>query len=191
MFKWRIVLLIPVLVTVWGTFTVLSSASTGEDPQRMYIGADKCRMCHTKKKQGEQYVKWQKGPHSKAYETLANEKSMEIAKAKGIDNPQEAPECLKCHTTGYGVDEKLLGPKFKIADGVGCESCHGPGADYYKMKTMKGVHAGEIEPQSVGLIDPNEKVCVGCHNEESPTYKPFDFATRVKDINHPIPKTGE
>jgi hypothetical protein len=35
------------------------------------LGAKKCAgACHKKEKQGEQYKKWQEGPHSKAYINL-------------------------------------------------------------------------------------------------------------------------
>jgi hypothetical protein len=191
MTRLRIGWLIPLLIVVWGSVTYLGPVSADEEQQRTYIGAEKCKICHKKPDQGEQYGIWKKGPHAKAYETLANEKSKEIAKGMGIDNPQESPKCLKCHVTAHGVDAKFLGPKYEPTEGVSCESCHGAGGDYYKMKVMKGLRAGEIEPQSVGLTIPNEKVCVTCHNEESPTYKEFDFAARAKEIAHPIPEKTE
>ena len=42
---------------------------------------------------------------------------------------------------------------------------------------------------AAGLIEPTEKVCVKCHNAESPNYKKFDFAEFSKKIAHPRPKT--
>ena len=39
---------------------------------------------------------------------------------------------------------------------------------------------------SVGLLEPNEKICVQCHNEESPTYKVFNFSEKSAKITHPI-----
>ena len=121
------------------------------------------------------------------FATLASEASMKIAKEKGIEDPQKAAECLSCHVTAYGVDAALIGEKFDMANGVSCEACHGGGADYYKSATMKGLIKGEIEAASVGLIKPDEKLCVGCHNEKSPTYKEFDFEKMVAKIAHPIP----
>ncbi|RMG29061.1 MAG: cytochrome C554 [Methanobacteriota archaeon] len=159
-----------------------------QETQRTYVGVRKCKTCHKKPEQGEQYRIWSESKHAKAYETLGGPEAMKIAKEKGIENPQEAPECLKCHVTAYGVDAKFLGPKYKKEDGVGCESCHGPGGDYYKKKTMKAIRAGEIDPASVGLIKPDEKVCTKCHNEESPNYKPFNFEEFKKKIAHPIPQ---
>ena len=40
-----------------------------------------------------------------------------------------------------------------------------------------------------GMIDPTEEVCKTCHNEESPTYVPFDYAARVAEISHDDPTT--
>lgn len=191
MSKFRVVLLILVLTAVWGANFMVNPAASEEAKQRQYIGVDKCKVCHKGAKKGEQYEKWLAGKHSKAFETLASEAAKAIAKEKGIADPQAAAECLKCHVTGHGVAAEFLGEKFKKEDGVGCESCHGAGGDYYKMATMKSLTAGEIEPAAVGLVVPDEKVCLSCHNEESPTYKKFVFADRVKEIAHPKPAAAE
>ncbi|UCH85778.1 MAG: cytochrome C554 [Candidatus Latescibacterota bacterium] len=167
---------------------MLAGPAYSEETQRTFIGASKCKTCHKTEAQGQQYVLWEKAAHSKAYETLAGESAKAIAKERGIEDPQTAAECLKCHVTAYGVDKKFLGEKYAITDGVGCESCHGAGGDYSKMKTMKAITSGETEPASVGLVIPNEKTCVGCHNEESPTFKEFDFEKMVAKIAHPIPE---
>ncbi|MFQ5511014.1 MAG: multiheme c-type cytochrome [Candidatus Krumholzibacteriia bacterium] len=165
-----------------------SSSSRAEEAQRMFVGTAKCKMCHKTPAQGEQYGIWEKGPHAKAYESLASEKAMEVAKKKGIADPQKADECLKCHVTAHGVDEKYLGTKYTATDGVGCESCHGAGNDYKKKKTMIAALKGEIEPASVGLVIPDEKTCVKCHNEESPFYQEFDFEKMAAKISHKMPE---
>ncbi|RMD98089.1 MAG: cytochrome C554, partial [Calditrichaeota bacterium] len=119
---------------------------------------------------------------------LATEKAKAIAKKKGIKDPQKADECLSCHVTAHGVSAKLIGPKFKIEDGVGCESCHGPGSAYKSKKVMTAVYKGKTDPATVGLIKPTEKTCLQCHNKKSPTFKGFDFKKMFKQIEHPVPK---
>ena len=161
------------------------------DEDRTFLGVERCKTCHRKPEQGEQFRLWQEGPHAKAYNTLASDEAKAIAAERGIDDPQKAGECLKCHTTAYGVDAQFLGPKFTFEEGVGCESCHGAGGDYYKKKTKEAIKAGEIDPASVGLLEPNEEVCRTCHNEESPTYKEFNFEERVKSVNHPTPDSTQ
>ena len=91
--------------------------------------------------------------------------------------------------TAYGADAaKFASKPLAAKDGVQCESCHGPGSLYKKKKTMadhdKSVAAGMWEPGK------DEKICAGCHNDESPTWDPaagFDFEKRKEEIAHPIP----
>ncbi len=168
-------------------FTFVFTASQAGSAHK-YVGVGKCKSCHKSKKSGMQFQSWQESKHSKAYTTLASAESKKIAKEKGITDPQKAPQCLKCHVTAYDVDKSMLGKKYKIEDGVGCESCHGPGGDYYKSKVMKAIYKGEKDGKAFGLVEPDEKTCKKCHNEESPSYKPFDYKKRVKEISHPVPK---
>ena len=150
-----------------------------------YMGVKKCKMCHKKPAAGEQFKLWSESPHANAFATLATEQSMEIAKGMGIDNPQEADECLKCHVTGHGAGDLAL--KVLPENGVGCESCHGAGSAYYKKKDMKAIFAGEVDGATLGLTKITAETCTVCHNEESPTYKEFDYEVRVKEMAHPVP----
>ena len=47
---------------------------------------------------------------------------------------------------------------------------------------------GELDGATVGLVAPDEKLCTGCHNEESPTFEGFDYEKMLKKIAHPIPE---
>jgi len=171
-----------------------------------YIGSAKCKMCHNKAEKGEQYTKWLEGPHSGAFETLKSDEAANIAAELGIDgNAWEAPECIKCHTTGFGdggyevmgddfwnpADDDRAGKKaVKRMSGlqaVGCESCHGPGSKYKSKKVKEGIIAGEIDPASVGLLEITEETCIACHNDESPTFEGFNFEERAAEIAHPRP----
>ena len=156
-----------------------------------YVGVAKCKMCHKGAKKGRQYEIWKASKHAKAYETLKSEESKKIAQKKGLKvPPYEAPECLKCHVTGYGADKSLFMKSFKIEDGVQCEACHGPGSDYRKMKIMKdrkkAIEKG-LDPISVS-DGSAEKWCRRCHNEESPVFKGFNFKEMWAKIAHPRPK---
>ncbi len=147
-----------------------------------YIGASKCKMCHLKPAKGEQYNVWLKGPHAGAMKTLASAEALEIAKKMGIADPTTDAACIKCHSTVGGVDAKLVASA-KMAEGVSCESCHGPGSMYKGASVMKN----KTLAMQKGLIEPTEKVCLTCHNEESPTYKPFNYAEKAAMIAHPNP----
>lgn len=185
--KLSVLVLALLVVAVWG-LTAFDGTAYAADKQAQYVGASKCKTCHKKPEKGEQYKIWSESAHAKAYETLAGEKAMAIAKEKGIADPQKADECLQCHVTGHGVAAELLGTKYAVTDGVGCESCHGAGGDYYKKKTMTSISLGEVERASVGLMKPDEKTCTQCHNDKSPSFKGFDFAEMSKKIAHPMPE---
>ncbi len=167
-------------------FAAGATLSAADAPDHKYIGADKCKMCHNSPAKGAQYTKWKESPHSKAYATLGTEEAKKVAAAKGIADPQKADECLRCHVTGHGAPAAMLTDKYKVEDGVSCESCHGPGGDYWKMTVMKD----RQQSIAAGLVIPNEATCKQCHNADSPSFKGFDFAAASAKIAHPNPKTA-
>ncbi len=171
-----------------------------------YVGTNGCKMCHKSAKKGAQFGKWESTVHATAFETLKSDASAKIAQEKGLKVPAtEAAECLVCHTTGYGNggyevkdaafwDQKTeKGKPVKAVktmaglQSVSCEACHGAGSKYKSSKVMKAIYAGTTDGKTVGLIEPNEALCVTCHNEKSPTFKGFDYAKRVVEISHPYP----
>jgi hypothetical protein len=154
------------------------------DPE--IIGAPKCKVCH-KAKTGDQWKIWTESTHAGAFETLASEKSRKIAAEKGLGDPQLETACLKCHATqasmGAGVLVNEKG-NYSDSEGVGCESCHGPGSDYKPKKIMEDTEAAK----AAGLVMiKTADGCTKCHNAESPTFKGFDFEARWADIAHPVP----
>lgn len=172
------------LLLAVGTAWVAEESSS---EKHSYIGVDSCKLCHIMKSSGAQYKKWKEMKHSKAYETLGSEEAKKIAKEKGIDDPQQSMKCLKCHVTAIELDESRRIKKWSKEDGVGCETCHGPGSDYYKKEIMKD----REKSLANGLILPDEKLCRSCHNEESPTFKEFNFKEAWDKIKHPIPEKEE
>jgi hypothetical protein len=150
-----------------------------------YIGAEKCKMCHNKKEKGEQYNQWLSTTHSTAMKSLKSPKAMEWAKANNVADPSKEAKCIKCHATTGTIDASLISG-ITEAEGVSCESCHGPGSGYKAPTVMKDKELA----MEKGLIMPTEKVCLKCHvaSEDSPFDKPFDFATYNAKITHPNPK---
>lgn len=146
-----------------------------------YVGSDKCKTCHNAKNKGEMYTKWKASAHAKAFETLGNEQSKKIAKG----DAQKDAKCLKCHTTEAAVPADKLAKSFKKEQGVGCESCHGPGDKHVKARMAAEDDAAVTDAEIVKA--PGEKNCQGCHNKESPTFKGFKYAEAVKAIEHKDP----
>jgi hypothetical protein len=157
-----------------------------EEAKPKYLGMSKCKTCHQGEKRGDQYKIWALSDHSKAYPDLATDKSKELAKKQGIEDPQKSEKCLKCHTTGYGEPKEQFAESFKIEEGVSCEACHGAASEYLSLHSKKDK---KEEAKKKGLIaDPGEEFCKKCHNPESPTYKEFKFDEAKKKIEHPMPK---
>jgi hypothetical protein len=153
--------------------------------QHQYVGVAKCAICHKSEAIGNQYGHWMKSKHSQAFAALATPAALEFAKKRGIQGPpQKAGECLKCHTTGWGKPASAFASPIKPEEGVGCEACHGPGSDFRAINIMKD-HNAAI---AAGLWSPDEHTCTTCHNQESPTFKGFDFKTFAAKIEHANPK---
>lgn len=151
------------------------------DPE--LIGSKKCQMCH-KAKTGDQAKIWKDSVHARSFETLGTPEAKKIAEEKGLGDPQKEEECLYCHVTHAFVGRDVkAGAKYSDAEGVGCEACHGPGSEYKSKKIMQDPEAA----RAAGMIsDKSAKHCQQCHNEKSPTYKPFDFEKRWAEIDHPV-----
>jgi len=146
-----------------------------------YVGAAKCQMCHKTEKQGQQFPLWEARKHSKSYQALTSDKAKEVAQAAGVDNPAESPGCFKCHAP---LAEKA--PELK-EEGVGCETCHGPGSAYKKMSVMKD-HAESVKNGMTEYGSPEaiKKHCLTCHENAHETT--FDFEAAWEKIKHPRPK---
>ena len=157
------------LMFLLGLAVLFSSVATAQ--QFKYIGADKCKVCHNKPNKGAQYDKWAEGPHANALESLKGDEKND-------------PKCLKCHSTAVRVDDSLLAGLDK-SEGVSCESCHGPGSVYKNA----GIMRNQKLALSKGMILPTEEVCIQCHNEESPTFKGFNYDEFVAKISHDDPTT--
>lgn len=173
------------MVVAAAALSLISYGALSAEGEHKYVGVKKCAMCHKSEAKGNQYGKWLASKHAKAYERLASPEAEETAKRAGVTgNPQEAPQCVKCHVTAYGVDKSLLGEGYVMADGVQCESCHGAGGDYTSLSVMKD----KAKAMAAGLIMPTKEACVKCHNPESPNYKELNYEESFKEIAHPNPQ---
>jgi hypothetical protein len=172
-------------------------------PQHAYIGVAGCRMCHTTAKQGNQVGIWKGTKHATAYETLKTPEALKMGTDRGLKKaPVESPECLRCHATAWDLSDAqkadFVKPAFKVEDGVQCETCHGAGNDYKSLSVMKD-HALSLK---AGLMMGDEKLCITCHNDQSPAWKPdrfttkdgkkvgFDYDACWDKIKHTVPKAA-
>lgn len=170
-------------LSCYAVTAVLFVAGAAAQAKYSYEGTATCGMCHKSEKQGQQLKIWQESAHAKAFQTLLGEEAAKIAKEKGVGAADKAAACLKCHA--ITADAAQRGPKFKVEDGVQCETCHGPGSGYKTMKIMKDKNLA-IQNGLMVHAD-GEKFCVTCHNSESPTFKGFKYAEAWAKIKHPVP----
>ena len=91
---------------------------------------------------GNEYKLWHDGkdPHHASYRTLVKPKSKQIAAALKIASALKSERCLNCHSTlavgAGGVD--LKGQEYTAAEGVSCNSCHGPSQKYREPHSKEG-----------------------------------------------------
>lgn len=112
-----------------------------------------------------EYVTWSHDDvHSKAFNVLRSLKSRAIAAKLGIGDPAAAKECLDCHTDNVPLQQR--GEKFSLADGIGCEACHG-GSEYW-LATHTSKRTSYRENVAHGMyptadLRPRAQLCLSCH----------------------------
>lgn len=86
-------------------------------------------------------------------------------------------ECLDCHTTGLQVRYDRARQHFTtgFADaGVGCESCHGPGAQHAQTRAARDIlHPGKLHRSRAGKARAFA-ICAGCHGPRQPVFPMLD-----------------
>jgi hypothetical protein len=113
----------------------------------------------------DEILRWQDpssqtGAHSRAYATLTTARSKAIAASLGIGPATSAPSCLGCHSDPAAS----RGPKFQLADGVGCEACHGGSSTWIDVHKA-GNHAANLRAGLTATERPAVKaaICLDCH----------------------------
>ncbi|GAB4256827.1 multiheme c-type cytochrome [Deferrisoma sp.] len=93
-----------------------------EGLEPVFAGASACGECHPRHAEA-----WRDGRHARALGLL-----------RGAD--RKNPECLRCHTTGFGTPAGYrLGTKSRsLLAGVQCEACHGPGSLHPAAEISRG-----------------------------------------------------
>ncbi len=164
---------------------VLSGGVSAQDAQ--YIGNAKCKMCHNKADK-KIWDSWKASKHAKALETLKTDAAKEVAAKAGVTgDPSAEPKCLVCHVTAYDEAKKAAPTGMVAADGVQCESCHGA-ASLHSDDAKKKMKGETVDMAAHIKKTPAEDGCKACHNEKSPTFKPFDYKERIEKAKHTAAK---
>jgi hypothetical protein len=158
----------------WGADKTTSAASAATAPpgqsqqlgaQQTYVGTNKCFICHRR-----QTDAWSETKHAHAF--------TDVPEKYRID-----PTCLKCHLTAFGKEGGYASGTDKDLLMVGCESCHGPGAQHIDaaqrfVLANPGEEAKiENEMRSTIVKTPPDAVCASCHTVQAhQTHPPYDGA---------------
>jgi YVTN family beta-propeller protein len=167
---------------------VCDGAPTPKKP--VYIGARACAACHAGTGMGSQFSVWLQSKHSRAYAVLALPESKEMALISGLrQDPQHAPACLGCHSTGSTAEAWEKDDEFRIEDGVQCETCHGPGSEYADAAIMRN----PVASKNAGLIKTTFEGCINCHVEKGSHTavlhnQVVDVKNRFQEIAHFLKK---
>jgi hypothetical protein len=119
-------------------------------------------------------------PHAKSYQTLEGKKAQDIAAKLKIGDPRKASICLDCHANN--VPESKQAKTFNIADGVSCESCHGPSSRWLGQHvSLANFHSENITAGMYPTEDPSARaeLCASCH-----------IGNEKKFINHELYGAG-
>jgi hypothetical protein len=151
-------------------------------PAYEYVGSKVCGTCHTGEEVGGQYVHWMRSRHALGYWHLATDWASFLAAAReeyaDVKTPIEEPRCLKCHVTGAQDPEATYAATFREEEGIGCETCHGPGSEYVDAEIMAD---RDLFLANGGRV-PDANTCRECHQDDR-----FHFTERLTRIAHPRP----
>lgn len=180
--------------------TVAGGAQTpAGEPKHLGVTSCASNNCHgamqptegSSVRQNEYLIWWQEkvdpphiDKHHRAYKVLLGERARRIARNLGLADAATAPLCLNCHTD-Y-VPPGRRGPQFRLADGVGCEACHG-GAEHWLGVHLSG--AGHQANLAAGLQrteDPQVRaaICLRCHFGDPADDERF-VTHRIMGAGHP------
>ena len=162
------------LAIICAVFLGLASSAWADDP--IHIGVQSCagNNCHgavqpigaSRVPQNEYFIWSQKDKHAQAYTVLTNDRSKRIARNLGLsdpDHPEHASLCLDCHADNVPAAKR--GAQFQLADGVGCEACHGGAQNWLGPHLTGESHADNIKAGLYPTDQPEARgtLCLSCH----------------------------
>jgi hypothetical protein len=171
-----------VLSAILLLFAATTAKAQNEPPLGVHIGVASCSgsSCHGSAERprnspvpGNEFLIWsQKDKHRNAYNVLLQDRAIKMARALGLPDAANAKVCLDCHADNVASGQR--GPTFQIADGIGCEACHGGASRWLGSHISGATHQANIQ---AGLYPTDQPIaraekCLSCH---------FGDATRFLD----------
>jgi hypothetical protein len=131
---------------------------------------------------GTEYGTWVHDPHGRAFATLSS-KLYRTMVAQLSTKGYKEDLCQKCHATPTADGSRL--PDDLLADGIGCESCHGPAEKWRTTHYQKAWIARSEEEKALDGLFPTKNLtrrmekCAECH-----------VGNADKDVNHDLIAAG-
>lgn len=157
-----------------------------QEAQAAHLGVASCAssVCHGKAEASStrrvwltEFRIWQvRDPHATAYDTLLSQESAVIAQKLGLEDAFTAEVCLDCHSDNVAVERR--GQRFQLADGVGCEACHGGSEDWISSHTRDGTpYTENLNKGMYPAAAPEAKaaLCLSCHLGNSSKFASHDI----------------
>jgi hypothetical protein len=140
------------LASAEGMERLVSQESTADE----FVGDKACAACHADAHKVATAAK-----HEHAFQTLVEKQS------------EFDPECLKCHTVGYGLNSGFVdASKTPYLANVQCENCHGRGKEHVKQMiavlkqtTLPAAQALAAKPSTLKPV--TQATCISCHDKEN------------------------
>src|SRR5690242_13261821 len=154
-------------------FLATSARAESPTPEPIHLGVASCAgsNCHGASERptgssvaGNEYIIWSKrDKHRQAYTVLLEERAIRMARAIGLPDAANQKLCLDCHADNVPAEQR--GRQFQLADGVGCEACHGGASNWLGRHISGATHRDNL---AAGLYPTEQPVaraekCLGCH----------------------------
>jgi hypothetical protein len=181
----RISYLLLIATIAIAAFLLVRMSRDMSDESASFTGSERCGACHSSVNAGRQMGLWRNSAHARAFKALESDSAKRYLQTHGLTTST----CLGCHTT-IGR-EALAGSEFTfIAEGVGCERCHGAGSRYAFYDVMRDRTAFTANGGVAGSLDD----CYQCHAADpakSERHCPFQLSPFIADsawaaIRHPV-----
>lgn len=155
------------------------------DESATFTGSERCRACHSSVNAGRQWAIWSSSDHADAYNALESDSARAYLATRG----DSIASCLGCHTTigraALAETEAAL-----VAEGVGCERCHGAGSRYAYFDVMRERLSFTANGGAAGSL----RDCYGCHAADPARsdrhcpfqHTPFNADSAWTAIRHPV-----
>lgn len=132
---------VALMIFLGGSTVFAQDSGGGASDGGMFVGVEKCKGCHAKE-----------------YNDFSNRKFDRVWKILNMRGEQNNPQCLKCHTTGYGKAGGFVsGDKTPGMSSKQCEACHGPGS---KHVANPGDAAAK---DNMKISGKTRNICIECH----------------------------